>query len=94
MGSIPGPRRSFWGNCFVDFGVSWDVSGSALGTFSDRFGMVLEKMSDGVEKTIIFKNGREYFSCVGRTQIKVVCHRQLFYGRIDMAVPNRQVKKM
>ena len=30
--------------------MSWDVSGSGLGTFSDGFGMVLEKMSDGLEK--------------------------------------------
>ena len=30
--------------------MAWDVSGSGLGTFSDGFGMVLEKMSDGVEK--------------------------------------------
>ena len=27
--------------------MSWDVSGSGLGMFSDGFGMVLEKMSDG-----------------------------------------------
>ena len=44
---FPAPRRSFWGNLFVNFGMSWDVSGSGLGTFSDRFGMVLENMSDG-----------------------------------------------
>ena len=31
--------------------MSWDVSGSGLGMFLDRFGMVLEKMSDEVEKT-------------------------------------------
>ena len=30
--------------------MAWDVSGSGLGTFSDRFGMVSEKVSDGVEK--------------------------------------------
>ena len=47
---FPAPRRSFRGHFFVNFGMSWDVSGSGLGTFSDRFGMVLEKMSDGVEK--------------------------------------------
>ena len=54
MGSIPGPPKvilgSFRGHFFVNFGMSWDVSGSGLGTFSNRFGMVLEKMSDGVEK--------------------------------------------
>ena len=42
--------------------MSWDVSGSGLGMFSDRFGMVLENISDGIAKTKIFKNGREYFS--------------------------------
>ena len=35
--------------------MSWDVSGSGLGTFSDGFGMVLEKMSDGVEQFQISK---------------------------------------
>ena len=53
-GSIPGSPKvisaSFWAHFFVNFGMSWDVSGSGLGTFSDGFGMVLEKMSDGVEK--------------------------------------------
>ena len=47
---FPAPRRSFRGHFFVNFGMSWDVSGSGLGTFSDGFGMVLEKMSDGVEQ--------------------------------------------
>ena len=47
---FPAPRRSFRGHFFVNFGMSWDVSGSGLGTFSDRFGMVLENMSDGFEK--------------------------------------------
>ena len=47
---FPAPRKSFRGHFFVNFGMSWDVSGSGLGTFSDGFGMVLEKMSDGVEK--------------------------------------------
>ena len=91
---FPAPRRSFRAHFFVNFWMSWDVSGSGLGTFSDRFGMVLEKMTGGVERTNIFKNGREYFSCVGRTQIKAACHRQLFYSSIDMAVPNRLVKKI
>ena len=44
------PRISFWGKMFVHFGMSWDLSRSGLGMFSDGFGMVLEKMSDGVEK--------------------------------------------
>ena len=42
--------------------MSWDVSGSGLGTFSDGFGMVLKKMLDGGRKMKIFKNGWEYFS--------------------------------
>ena len=46
---VPAPRRSCLGNLFVNFGMSWDVSGIGLGTFSDGFGMVLEKMSDGDE---------------------------------------------
>ena len=49
-GSIPGSRRSFWGHFFVNFGMSWDVSGSGLGMFLDGFGKVLEKMSDEVGK--------------------------------------------
>ena len=47
---FPAPRRSFRGHFFVNFGMSWDVSGSGLGMFSDGFGMVLKKMSDGVEQ--------------------------------------------
>ncbi len=39
----------------MNFGMSWDVSGSGLGTFSDRFGKVLEKMSDGVRKSTFSK---------------------------------------
>ena len=45
---------TFWsgrGHFFVKFGMSWDVSGSGLGTFLDRFGKVLEKMADKVGKT-------------------------------------------
>ena len=60
---FPAPRRSFRGHFFVNFGMSWDVSGSGLGTFSDGFGMVLKKVSDGVKKNI--KHDREYFSCIG-----------------------------
>ena len=44
---FPAPRRSFRGNFFVNFGMSWDVSGSGLGTFSDGFGMVLKKCRTG-----------------------------------------------
>ena len=47
---FPAPRRTFRGHFFVNFGMSWDVSGSGLGTFSDGFGMVLKKMLGGAEK--------------------------------------------
>ena len=40
---FPAPRRSVRDHLFVNFGMSWDVSGSDLGTFSDGFGMVLKK---------------------------------------------------
>ena len=46
------PEVTFWsgrGHFFVILGMSWDVSGSGLGTFLDRFGKVLENMSDGSE---------------------------------------------
>ena len=46
---FPVPRRSFRGHFLANFGMSWDVSRSGLGTFSDAVGMVLEKMSDGVD---------------------------------------------
>ena len=35
----------------MNFGKYWDVSGSGLGMFLDRFGMVLKKMSDEVGKS-------------------------------------------
>ena len=56
------------GSLFEIFGMSWDVSGSGLGTFLDWFGKVLENMSGEVEKIKIFKNAREYFSQVGALQ--------------------------
>ena len=40
---FPAPRRSVWGNLFVNVGMSWDVSGSGLGTLLDGFGMVSHK---------------------------------------------------
>ena len=60
-GSIPGSRRSFLDNFFVNFGMSWDVSGSGLGMFLDRFGMVLEKNVPRGRHNTIFKIDREYF---------------------------------
>ena len=50
------------GSLFRHFGMSWEVSGSGLGTFSDGFGIVLKKISDNVGKSTISYNGREYFS--------------------------------
>ena len=62
-GSIPGSPKvisgSFRGHFFVNFGMSWDVSGSGLGTFSDGFGMVLKNIGRGQTMEKI-KNAREY----------------------------------
>ena len=54
---------TFWsgrGNFFVIFGMSWEVSGSGLGTSLDRFWKVLKNDRQG-PKIDIFKNGWEYF---------------------------------
>ena len=43
---------TFWsgrGHFFVIFGMSWEVSGSGLGMFLDRFGKVLKKCPTGSE---------------------------------------------
>ena len=60
--------------------MSWDVSGSGLGTFSDRFGMVLEKKSDGVEKlkcskmtgSIFPESGYLKITCLGYPRPKTI----------------------
>ena len=55
---------TFWsgrGHFFEIFGMSWDVSGSGLGTFLDRFGKVLENMSDEVEKSRFSKMSGSIF---------------------------------
>ena len=41
------PEGRFGITLFVNLGMSWDVSGSGLGTFSDGFGMVSKKILDG-----------------------------------------------
>ena len=41
--------------------MSWDVSGSGLGMFSDDFGMVWEKTSGGVEKLTFSKMAGSIF---------------------------------
>lgn len=49
-----GGGDTFWssrGHFFVKFWMSWDVSGSGLGRFSDGFGRVWGKMSDEVDQT-------------------------------------------
>ena len=45
--------------------------GDTLGMFSDGFGRVLRKSSEGVEKIMIFKNVREYFSRVGGKKLSI-----------------------
>ena len=40
---FPARARSVRGHVFVNFGMSWNVSGNGLGTFLDGFGMVLKK---------------------------------------------------
>ena len=47
------------GHFFEIFGISWDVSGSGLGTFLDRFGKVFENMTDEVEKSRFSKMSRK-----------------------------------
>ena len=46
---------SGWGHFLAEFGMSWDVSGSGQGMFSDGFGMVLKKMSDEAGKSKLSK---------------------------------------
>ena len=59
---FPAPRRSVRGHFFINFGMSWDVSGSGLGTFWDGLGMVLKKMLGVVNKINKCKQCQEYFS--------------------------------
>ena len=43
---------TFWsgrGHFFIIFGMSWEVPGSGLGMFLDRFGKVLKKCPTGSE---------------------------------------------
>ena len=50
---FPAPQRLVRGHFFVNFGMSRDVSGSGVATFSDRFGMVSPKHVGRVRKIII-----------------------------------------
>ena len=49
--------------------MSWEVPGSGLGTFLDRFGKVLKKMSDGVRKLKFSKMTGSIFPESGRFRI-------------------------
>ena len=69
VGSIPASPRSVRGHFFVIFGMSWEVSGSGLGMFLDRFGKVLEKMSGGVRKVKFSKMAGSIFPESGRFRI-------------------------
>ena len=72
--------------------MSWDVSGSGLGTFSDRFGMVLEKMSDGVEKynfskmtgSIFPESGYLKITCLGYPRPKNIESSETVFCRISV----------
>ena len=65
---FPAPRRSFRGHFFVNFGMSWDVSGSGLGTFWDGFGTVLKKCRMGSKNGK--KMSRSIFPASGYTKIR------------------------
>jgi hypothetical protein len=51
--------------------MSWDVSGSGLGTFSDGFGMVLNTNIGRGRKNKKIKNDREYCSRFGALKIHI-----------------------
>ena len=54
--------------------MSWDVSGSGLGTFLDGFGMVLKKMSDKVGKSKFSKMPGSIFPESGRPRIAFLAY--------------------
>ena len=71
------PQVTFWsgrGHFFVNFGMSWEVSGSGLGTFLDRFGKVLGKTSDRVEQTKFSKMSGSIFPESGRFRIAFLAY--------------------
>ena len=80
---------TFWsgrGHFFEIFGMSWDVSGSGLGMFLDRFGMVLEKMSDEVGKSKFSILSGSIFPESGRS-------KQLFLAGSRTEIPQNSKKK-
>ena len=62
--------------------MSWDVSGSGLGMFLDRFGMVLEKMSDEVGKSKFSILSGSIFPESGRS-------KQLFLAGSRTKIPKK-----
>ena len=70
---VPAPRRSFRGHLFVNFGMSWDVSGNGLGTFSDGFGMVLKNVGWD-QKQFCSKLAGSIFPASGYTKITCVAY--------------------
>ena len=71
---FPAPPRSVRGHFIVDLGMSWDVSGIGLGTFSDGFGMVLEKICGEVEKTKFSKMAGSIFPESGCSRIAFLAY--------------------
>ena len=74
---LRGVGVTFWsgrGHFFVIFGMSWEVSGSGLGMFLDRFGKILEKMSDGVRKSKFSKMTGSIFPESGRFRIAFLAY--------------------
>ena len=63
--------------------MSWDVSGSGLGMFLDRFGMVLEKMSDEVGKSKLSILSGSIFTELGRS-------KQLFLAGSRTQIPKNK----
>ena len=77
---------TFWsgrGHFFVIFGMSWEVSGSGLGMFLDRFGKVLEKMSGGVRKVKFSKMAGSIFPESGRFRIAFLTYPRSKHIRIS-----------
>ena len=56
------------------FGMSWEMSGSGLGTFLNGFGMVFEKVSDGVRKSKFSKLTGSIFPESGRFKIAFLAY--------------------
>ena len=71
------------GNFLVNFGMSWDVSGSGLWMFLAGFGMILEKMSDGLRKSTLSHMSGSIFPELGRFRIAFL----IYPGRKNIKIP-------